>query len=233
MSAGFHTTRWTLVLAAAQPDDASARRALGELCAVYRAPLLAHAQRQGLTATDAEDAVQGFYERLLRLESLGAARQERGRFRSFLLGSFNHYLSDRRDYECAAKRGGGMVAVVDSAEVSIEDIAAETPDVAFDKAWALALLDVVLARLQQELMEADKAAWFDALSPLLGGRDDVVSQSELAAQLGLSETAFRVALHRLRKRYKDLLRTEVAETLAKPEQVDDELRHLIAALRGG
>ncbi|WP_309399642.1 RNA polymerase sigma factor [Cerasicoccus maritimus] len=232
MSAGFHTTRWTLVLAAVQPDDASARRALGELCQVYRGPLLAHAKRRGLNAIDAEDAVQGFYERLLRLESLGAARQERGRFRSFLLGSFNHYLADRRDYERAAKRGGGMVASVDSAEFAIEDFAAETPDAAFDKAWALALLDAVLARLQGELADAGKAAWFEALSPLLGGKDDAVSQAKLAVQLGLSETAFRVALHRLRKRYKELLRAEVAETLAKPEQVDDELRHLIAALRG-
>ncbi|WP_309387752.1 RNA polymerase sigma factor [Cerasicoccus frondis] len=233
MSAGFHTTRWSLVLAATRLYDNAAQRALGELCTVYRGPLLAHAQRRGLNAADAEDAVQGFYERLLRLESLATARRERGRFRSFLLGAFNHYLSDRHDHANAAKRGAGAVTAMDFSDAAIADADALAPDTAFDKAWALALLDAVLERLRVELTDAGKADWFDALAPHLGGRDEQQPQAEVAAALGLSETALRVALYRLRKRYKELLRDEVAQTLAKSEDVDAELRHLIAALRGG
>lgn len=227
MSVSFHTTRWTLVLAAGEGTD----RALGELCSLYRAPLLAHARRRGLSLADAEDAVQGFLARLLRLESLADARRERGRFRAFLLGSFNHYLADLHDHARAKKRGAPLLPSLDTAatESALASAACANlaPDRAFDRAWALALLDTVTARLRAE---HPNRAHFDALLPCLAGRTADTPHSELASKLGLSEPAVRVALHRLRQRYRHLLREEVAQTVARPEDIDTELRYLLAAL---
>lgn len=231
MTDAFATTRWTLVLAAGQGTG----RALGELCALYRAPLLAHARRRGLSPADAADAVQGFLARLLRLESLATARRERGRFRAFLLGSFNHYLADLRDHARAEKRGAGLFPPLDIAATEAALAAAPsadlTPDRAFDRAWALALLDTVTARLRTEhAAPDDRTAQFDALLPCLAGRTADTPHADLAARLGLTEPAVRVALHRLRQRYRQLLREEVAQTVALPDDIDQELRHLLAAL---
>lgn len=227
MSDGFATTRWTLVLAAGEGTD----RALGELCSLYRAPLLAHARRRGLSSADADDAVQGFLARLLRLESLASARRERGRFRAFLLGSFNHYLADLRDHARAEKRGAHLLPPLDTAatESAINSAACDAlaPDFAFDRAWALALLDTVTARLRAE---HDHPGQFDALLPCLAGRTADTPHAELATKLHLTEPAVRVALHRLRQRYRQLLREEVSQTVARPEDIDSELRHLLAAL---
>jgi len=228
--ASFQTTRWTLVLAAGE----GAGRALGELCGLYRAPLLAHARRRGLSSADAEDAVQGFLARLLRLESLASARRERGRFRAFLLGSFNHYLADLRDHALAAKRGARLLPPLDTAAAEAALASAVTaglpPDRAFDRAWALALLDTVSARLRDEYRKAGRAGHFDALLPCLAGRDAGSPHAAIAEKLGLSEPAVRVALHRLRQRYRQCLRDEVAQTVAEPADIDAELRHLLAAL---
>jgi DNA-directed RNA polymerase specialized sigma24 family protein len=234
VSGAFHTTRWTMVLAAGGAG-AAAERALGELCALYREPLLAHGRRRGLTPTDAEDAVQGFFARLLRGDALVGVRRERGRFRAFLLGAFNHHLSDLRDRERAEKRGGGRVLQLDTAGwagAATED-AAHTPDAAFDRVWALALLATTLARLRAEHSAEGRAEWFDALVPCLGGRNETTSQAEAAARLGVSEAALRVAVHRLRKRYREVLRMEVAQTVADPSEVEAELRHLLAAVASG
>lgn len=219
--ASFATTRWTLVLAA----GAGADRALGELCSLYRAPLLAQARRSGLSAVDAEDAVQGFLARLLRLESLATARRERGRFRSFLLGSFNHYLADLRDHARAARRDERLSDRLDQLTNLISGESA--PDTAFDRAWALALLDTVTARLRAEHANPGH---FDALLPCLAGRTADTPHSSLAQQLGLTEPAVRVTLHRLRQRYRQLLREEVAQTVTHAEDIDTELRHLLTAL---
>lgn len=227
MSAAFHTTRWTLVLAAGEGTD----RALGELCTIYRAPLLAHARRRGLSPADAEDAAQGFFARLLLLESLATARRERGRFRAFLLGSFNHYLADLHDHARAEKRGSHLLLPLDTAatEAALNSAACAdlAPDRAFDHAWALALLDTVTARLRAEHANPEH---FDALLPCLAGRTADTPHSELAARLDLTEPAVRVALHRLRQRYRHLLRAEVAQTVAAPEDIDTELRHLLASV---
>lgn len=221
MSDSFATTRWTLVLAAGE----GTARALGELCALYRAPLLAHARRRGLTPPDAEDAVQGFLARLLRLESLAAARRERGRFRAFLLGSLNHYLSDLRDHARAGRRDERLSAPIEQ----LAGLAAEesSPDTAFDRAWALALLDTVTARLRSEHPNPDH---FDAMLPCLAGRNADTPHADVAIKLGLTEPAVRVALHRLRQRYRQLLREEVSQTVARHEDIDAELSHLLAAL---
>ncbi len=227
VSASFHTTRWTLVLAAGEGTD----RALGELCSLYHAPLLAHARRRDLSSADAEDAVQGFFARLLRLESLATARRERGRFRAFLLGSFNHYLADLHDHAHAEKRGAHLRPPLDSAatEAALASAACASlaPDRAFDRAWALTLLDAVTARLRAEDASPEH---FDALLPCLAGRTADTPHADLAEQLGITEPAVRVALHRLRQRYRQLLREEVAQTVAGAGDIDAELRHLLAAL---
>ncbi|MBC8039536.1 MAG: sigma-70 family RNA polymerase sigma factor [Opitutaceae bacterium] len=230
MTDSFATTRWTLVLAAGEGTD----RALGELCSLYRAPLIAHARRRNLSSADADDAVQGFLARLLRLESLATARRERGRFRAFLLGSFNHYLADLRDHARAEKRGAHLLPPLDTAatESALASATCESlaPDLAFDRAWALALLDTVTARLRAEHANPDH---FDALLPCLAGRTADTPHADLAEQLGLTEPAVRVALHRLRQRYRQLLREEVAQTVPRPEDIDTELRHLLTALAPG
>ena len=243
--ASFATTRWTLVLAAGAAtasaptpltSDSTAQRALTELYRTYWQPLYAHARRRQLPPADAEDAVQGFFARLLRLESLANVDRQRGRFRAFLLGSFNHYLADLRDHARAEKRGAHLLPPLDTAAAEIafantpdRDL---PPDRAFDHAWALALLATVTTRLRAEHVAANRAALFDLLSPNLAGRRADAPHAALAAQLGISEPAVRVALHRLRQRYRQLLRDEIAQTVARTEDVDDELQLLLAALSG-
>lgn len=175
--------------------------------------------------------MQGFLARLLRLESLATARRERGRFRAFLLGSFNHYLSDLRDHARAEKRGAHLLPPLDTAaiESALASAACDAlaPDRAFDRAWALALLDTVTTRLRAEHANPGQ---LDALLPCLAGRTADTPHADLAIKLGLTEPAVRVALHRLRQRYRHLLREEVAQTVAFPEDIDAELRHLLTAL---
>ncbi len=248
MSASFATTRWTLVLAAAKTrtgvdcdgggapafDATSSHKALAELCRTYWPPLYAHARRHPLSPADAEDAVQGFFARLLRLESLITVDRARGRFRAFLLGSFNHYLADLRDHARAEKRGAHLLAPLDTqaAETAFAQTPAADlpPDRAFDREWARALLAHVASRLRGEYAATQRAALFDTLSPSLAGRRADVAHAALAAKLGLSEPAVRVALHRLRQRYRQLLREEIAHTVACEEEIEGELRLLLAAL---
>ncbi|HWA28675.1 MAG TPA: sigma-70 family RNA polymerase sigma factor, partial [Lacunisphaera sp.] len=199
-------------------------------------PLYAHARQYPLRPADAEDAVQGFFARLLRLDSLADVDRARGRFRAFLLGSFNHYLADLRDRERAEKRGAHLLAPLDTAAVEAAFASAPAPDLppdrAFDRAWALTLLAHASSRLQAEYQAPDRAALFAALSPSLAGRRADVAHADLAARLGLSEPAVRVALHRLRQRYRQILRDEIARTVDCAEDIDDELRLLLAAIAG-
>lgn len=224
--ASFQTTRWTLVRAAGE----GAGRALGELCAIYRQPLLRHARRRGLSEADAEDAVQVFFARLLRLESVARVGREKGRFRAFLLGAFNHCLADLRDRERAEKRGAGRVGGLDTMAWSAVASDQTGPDADFDRAWALALLETVFARLRAEHAAEGRAEWFEALAPCLAGRTSEATFAEVAAGAGLSEPALRVAVHRLRKRFRAVLREEVAQTVADPTEVESELRHLLTAV---
>ncbi|ATC64333.1 RNA polymerase subunit sigma-70 [Nibricoccus aquaticus] len=234
MSASFATTRWTLVLAAHDSDALKSEAALAELCHTYWQPLYAHARRHPLPPADAEDAVQGFFARLLRLESLADAERTRGRFRAFLLGSFNHYLADLRDHARAEKRGAHLLTPLDTQ--AAETAFAQTPssdlppDRAFDRAWALALLARVTTSLRDEHIATNRTALFDALSPHLAGRRADIAHADLAAKLNMTEPAIRVALHRLRQRYRQLLRAEIAHTVARDSDIDDELRLLLASL---
>lgn len=241
--ASFATTRWTLVLAAGSsevqtgsPAITSANEraeALAALCRTYWPPLYAHARRRQLSPADAEDAVQGFFSRLLRLESLAGVDRERGRFRAFLLGSFNHYLADQRDHDRAEKRGAHLLVAIDTpaAERAFANAPASDlpPDAAFDRAWAITLLGRVTARLRDEHISAGRAEIFDALSPCLAGRSPDAPHAAIADRLGLSGPAVRVALHRLRQRFRHILRAEIAQTVACNSDVEDELRLLLSA----
>lgn len=242
--ASFATTRWTLVFDAAgtdtragSPSPVSAderARALAVLCRTYWPPLYVHARRRQLSPADAEDAVQGFFARLLRLESLADVDRKRGRFRAFLLGSFNHYLADRRDHDRAEKRGVHLLVPLEpqAAERAFANAPAGdlSPDIAFDHAWAVALLARVTARLRDEHVAAGRAELFDALSLCLAGRRQDAPHAAIAARLGLSGPAVRVALHRLRQRYRHILHEEITQTVACENDVEDELRLLLAAV---
>ncbi len=233
----FASTRWTQVLAAADPAHPEAREALAVLCRTYWSPLYAFVRRRGHSPEDAEDLTQGFFARLLRLDSLTQVRRERGRFRSFLLAALQHYLADEHDRAGAAKRGAGLVVPINSneAEPGCQREAADTaatPDAAFDRTWALTLLDTVATRLRDDYTTAGQGDLFAGLSFSLTGSRSELPYAELAGKLGLTEPAVRVAVHRLRKRYRQFLREEIASTVARPEDVDDELRSLRLALTG-
>jgi hypothetical protein len=164
-------------------------------------------------------------------------RRERGRFRAFLLAALKHYLSDERDRERAEKRGAGLLRPLDAAEAETrfqrEPVdPAVTPDQAFDRAWAIALLDRVTAQLQKDYMDAGQSELFEALNFCLTGSRSEIPYVELASRLGMNEPAVRVAVHRMRKRYREILRDEILSTVNEPEEVDDELRHLRRALAG-
>jgi RNA polymerase sigma-70 factor (ECF subfamily) len=235
LTASFATTRWTLVLDAgrhARSDaDGASARALADLCTAYRPPLLGHALRRGLSQADADDAVQGFFARLLRLESLATLRPRSVCFRAWLLAAFNHHLADLRDHARAARRDVRLEAPLDDAVFAATP--EPSPDRAFDRAWALTLLQTVSDRLRAE-QTPERAPHFDLLLPALAGRSGAeASQAELAARLDISEPALRVLLHRLRHRFRALLRDEIAHTVAASADIDAELRHLFAALETG
>lgn len=234
----FETTHWSIVLDAAQESDSPrARAALETLCRTYWQPLFAYLRQSGCSAPDAQDLVQGFFARLLERNGLQAARQERGRFRSYLLAGLKHFRVNEWERACAGKRGGGQVPIplddlirTQSAELIAAD--ARSPDRAFDRQWAIALLGRVLAQLRAEYSAAGRDRQFECLQGFLTGQRDLRSQAEVAAELGLSEGTLRQAAFRLRQRYQKLLRAEVAQTVATAGEVEEELRHLIAALRG-
>jgi RNA polymerase sigma-70 factor (ECF subfamily) len=232
--ARFHTTRWSIVLSAGQRGQPESDRALAVLCETYWFPLYAEARRRGLSAEDAGDRVQGFFARLLEKNDLSAADRARGRFRSFLLASFGHYLSNQRDLERARKRGGGRAVVSldpvqGESRYGNEPAHEQTPERVFDRRWALALIDRALGRLCEEYTRSGKSLLFETLKPALAG-DRASSYVELAAKLGVTEGAIKTAVHRLRGRCASLIRDEVAQTVSSEEQIEDELAHLFAAL---
>jgi RNA polymerase sigma-70 factor (ECF subfamily) len=229
-NAVFAPTRWSLV-AAAQGRSEPARAALGELCQLYWYPLYAYLRRRGSSLNDAQDEVQGFFADLLAREALSAADPARGRFRSFLLASLSNHLAHERERANALKRGGGARALsIDwlSAEerFRLEPADADTPERAFERAWAAALLERTLARLEQEYESKSRGTLFRALRERLGDSSRETPSSPALAALKMNEQALRVTLHRLRKRYREILREEVAQTVARPEDVDEELRAL-------
>jgi RNA polymerase sigma factor (sigma-70 family) len=227
----FEPTRWTVVLAAAREGGTPAgRAALAELCEKYWYPLYAFVRRSGHARHDAEDLTQAFFARLLEKNTISGVGPEKGRFRSFLLAAIKHFLANEWDRSQAQKRGGGKVILsldgtAGESRHPLEPATGLTPDLIFERQWALALLDRVLDRLAEE--SAEKPGHFAALKGFLTDAGPG-STSEAARTLGLSEGAVRVAVHRLRQRYRQLLRAEIAQTVDDPSEVDAEIRRLFS-----
>jgi len=230
----FATTHWTVVLAAGKRHTPQAGLALEELCRTYWFPLYAYVRRRGHAKADAEDLTQAFFARLLEKNFLGKLASEKGKFRAFLLAALKHFLANEWDRSQAQKRGGG------AAHLSLDWQTADTkfqfastgepsPDKAFDREWALALLAKVIGRLQQGCEAEGKARLFGQLKVFLTAGCGESAQSEVAKALGLEEGAVRVAIHRLRRRYRALLRDEIANTLSDAAMVDEEMRALFGA----
>jgi RNA polymerase sigma-70 factor (ECF subfamily) len=235
--ARFPTTQWSRVVSAGDPEAPAARESLAELCGAYWYPLYAFIRRRGHDPERAADLTQDFFARVLEKGLLAEADPARGRFRSFLRAVCADFLANRHDWEHAQKRGGGRIILPIDAADAEGQYAREladglTPERIFDRSWALTLLGRVLDRLGREYDEAGKGMTFEALRAALAGDAVAPSHAAVAARLGSTEGAVRVAAHRLRRRYGELLRQEIAATLADPAQVDDEIRDLFAALGG-
>lgn len=233
--ARFVTTHWSVVLAAGQTDATRAQGALARLCQTYWYPLYAYVRRRGYSPPDAQDLTQAFFAHILERQSLASADPNRGRFRSFILTALNHFLATEWEKARAQKRGGGRQTIsLDLAAAEqrfdLEPADNSSPDKLFDKQWALALLDEVLNRLEAEYQHAGKAQLFAALKQTLTGTRESQPYSFLALKLGMNESTVKVAVHRLRKRYRELLCIEISNTLADPSQADEELRDLFAVL---
>lgn len=232
----FATTQWSIVLAAGHADTPASRQALERLYAIYWYPLYAFVRRSGFNPTDAEDLTQAFFVRLIDKRDLAAVDRARGRFRSFLLAAMKNFLANEWDRRKTAKRGGGdrnftsLDARDAESRLALEPADALTPDRLFDRAWALTLLDTTLRRTR-EAYEADgRGPLFTALQGTLSDGETGTPYAELGPRLGLSEDAVKQAVRRLRHRYRDILRAEIAATLDDPSAVDEELQTLFAAL---
>jgi DNA-directed RNA polymerase specialized sigma24 family protein len=234
----FVTTHWSVVLAAGHGDTTRADDALAHLCKTYWYPLYAYARRRGCSPPDAQDLTQEFFARLLAGNWVAEADRQRGRFRSFLLSAMKHFMANEWNKAHAQKRGGGQPALSlddDSAEhrYRLEPVEKATPESLFERGWALTLLEGVLGRLEEEYRREGKQAWMDAMRPALTADHEAIDYTEMAHKLGATETAARVAVHRLRQRYRQLIRTEVASTVASPEEVEAEMHHLFEVLTNG
>jgi RNA polymerase sigma-70 factor (ECF subfamily) len=230
----FATTHWTVVLAAGKRSTPQSDRALEELCQSYWFPLYAYVRRRGHAKEDAEDLTQSFFARFLEKNYLEGLDAERGRFRAFLLASLKHFLANEWDRSQAQKRGGAAEHLSldwQTADTRFQVAAANepSPDKAFDREWALALLAKVIGRLQRECEAEGRQQQFDELKPFLTADRGEPSTAEAARNLGMEQTAVRVAVHRLRKRYRHLLRNEIAQTLANAADVDEEMQALFGA----
>jgi RNA polymerase sigma factor (sigma-70 family) len=232
--AAFTTTHWSVVLEA-QGESPAAQEALEKLCRMYWRPTFAFLRRQGIAPAEAEDITQGFFAELLERRSLSAVRKEKGRLRSFLLGGLKYFVANEERRVMAIKRGKGQRPIPLEELRAGERIETEpadpmTPDQIYERRWALTVLERVLSRLKDEYLAADNAALFDSLKELLPDEPGSPSQAEIAARLGISENAVRQAFYRFRQRYQTLLREEIANTVATPGDIEDELRHLITVL---
>lgn len=235
--AAFRSTHWSVVLAAGRSGSSAAPEALERLCRTYWYPLYAYVRRRGHSPEDAKDLTQGFFALLLERQDLASVAPEQGRFRSFLLASMNHYLANAWDHRQARKRGGGEPAVAlddESAEerYRLEPADPTTPESLFERRWAQTLLERAVARLEAEYTRAEKGALFAELQGFLSD-PKAKARSEIAARHGVSLNAVDVAICRLRKRYGELLRGEIAETVSRPEDVDQEIRALIHLVAQG
>jgi RNA polymerase sigma factor (sigma-70 family) len=234
--AWFLTTHWSVVLSAREQPSAQSAAALETLCRTYWPPLYAYVRRQGHSPADAQDLTQEFFARLLQKDYLRSVAREKGKFRTFLLVMFTRFLADEWDKARTQKRGGGKVFCVDwaSAETRFLQQPVEhlTPEKVYEQRWALTLLEQVYAQLEREYKEEGRGALFEALRFALTGSRSAVPYLELARQLQTTDGAVRVAVHRLRQRYRELLRQTIAETVSSPAEVEEELRHLLQAVAG-
>lgn len=233
MSRRFATTQWNVVLAARDGNDSQARQALEALCEAYWYPLYAYVRRRGYPADEARDLTQAFFADLLGRDFLGVIDQSKGRFRSFLLASLEHFLSHERDKERTLKKGGGARTLsldADVAETRYRHEPADplTPELVFERRWGLTVMERAMERLQTEF--ADQPERFEQLKPCLTGAN-ADRYREMAVALGMTENSVKAAVHRLRQRYGRLLREEIAETVASAAEVDEEVRHLLGVIR--
>ena len=231
----FESTHWSVVLAADRNDDTASHAALARLCQTYWYPLYAFVRRRGCGPEDAQDLTQAFFAHLLENHAFATTDRAKGKFRSFLLASLRHFLASEWERASAQKRGGRCEHVpleLDAAEVRYErePIDAASPDRLFDRNWALTLLERAMVRLRDEQCAAGHAERFDRLRERLTGEPDARRYAALAADLGLSEAAVKMIVSRLRRRYGELLREEIAQTVSRPEGVAEEIRHLFAML---
>jgi RNA polymerase sigma factor (sigma-70 family) len=231
----FATTQWSLVLTAGGPGTPASRDALGTLCQTYWYPLYAYARRFGHGVEESEDLVQAFFVRILEKQALQQANPERGRFRSFLLASLKHFMVNEYNRARAAKRGGGQPTVTidvsgGEGRYALEPRDDANPETLFEHQWALTVLDRVQANLRTVSMRSGKAQLFEHLKDFVTGEETDIPYREAGETLGMSEGAVRVAIHRLRRRFRDLLREEIEQTVADPAEVDDEIRFMLVTL---
>ena len=234
-SIAFTTTHWSVVLEA-QGESPGAQEALEELCRTYWRPIYGFVRREGVGREEAKDITQGFFALILERKDFSSVRQEKGRLRSFLLASLKHFMANERRDAAAIKRGGGRT-LIPLDEITAEDSSEFdrsgmlSADLLYDRRWAFTVLDRVFARLREESQRSANAPLLERLNTLLSDEPDRPSQAEIAREFGMTENAVKQAFHRLRQRYRQLLREEVAHTVATPAEIEEELRHLIAALR--
>jgi RNA polymerase sigma-70 factor (ECF subfamily) len=234
-AAAFRTTHWSVVLAAGHSGTAEAHVALEQLCRIYFTPLYAYLRRQGFTQHDAQDLVQGLFASLLERDEFASVDRSRGKFRSFLLASLKHFVSNEQDRARALKRGGRCSFVpLNDGQAEEHFLAARdlSPDEIYDQSWALALIEHTVDRLRKQYAASDRAALFDALEPYLSGDRAARPYADVAARLNLGESGVKMAVQRMRRRFGELLRNEIAQTVNRPEEVDEEIRAFFSALRG-
>ena len=225
----FGVTRWTLVLRA-QGKDVVGQSALSELCEGYYAPVVAFLRYRGQNDDVAREKAHAFFAQILAGRTLAGADPARGRFRSYLLGALRHFLADEFDRDQAAKRGGGVESVPIDAGTNCEIPSGKADETAFDRQWALTVIARALEVVQSEWKEAGKADQFEILKSSLTGTGENLPVSETARKMAISEGATKVAIHRLRTRFREAVKAEIAQTVPEESDIDDELRHLIAVL---
>lgn len=233
-SEAFHTTRWTRVCAA-QSDSEDGRSALADLCDAYYEPVLAFLRCELRDADAARDMSHAFFAEMLAGGSIRGAERDRGRFRSYLLGAVKHFASHQRESSSRAKRGGGLepVSLENDEVIEVADARQISPDAEFDRQWAVTVLARALEALRQECVAGGRGGFFEQVKPLLSGDAAYGDQAAIATACGMNLDAFRMAVHRLKKRLRDCVKSEVAGTLDDPTMVQQEMESLFAALGGG
>lgn len=229
----FLTTHWSVVLSAQNPESPQSAEALSKLCSTYWFPLYAFVRRQGRSPHDAQDLTQEFFSRLLEKDYLKSAAREKGKFRTFLLVALKRFLANDWDRQHAEKRGGFAPVVSIDQELAESRFESEPshnqqPDVLFDRQWAMTLLEHTMKRLQEEYVTSGRARFFEFLRGALARDESALPYAQIAGQLNLSEAAVKMAVQRLRARYREILRAEIAETVSAPDEVEEEIRHLFS-----